>query len=56
MANFDNRAKGHVGSVTFEGRIGPKNVIGKDKVNTATSSRWAISFHYVDRTVNSCFM
>jgi hypothetical protein len=39
MANFDERAKEHVGSVTFEGCIVPENVIGKDKGNIETSSR-----------------
>jgi hypothetical protein len=56
MANFGARAKGQVGSVTFEGCIVPENVIGKDKDNTETSSRWVISFSYVNRMVNICFM
>jgi hypothetical protein len=56
MANFDDRAKEHVGSVTFDGRIVPEKVIGKDKDNTYSSSRWAICFYYVNRMVNICFM
>jgi hypothetical protein len=39
MANFDERAKEHVGSVTFECCIVPEKVIGKDKDNIETSSR-----------------
>jgi hypothetical protein len=56
MANFDRRAKEHVGSGTFEGCIVPEKVIGKDKENTETSSRWAISFYYVNRMVNISLM
>jgi hypothetical protein len=56
MANFDQRAKEHVGSVSFAGCPVPENVIGKDKDSTETSSRWAITFHYVNRMVNICFM
>jgi hypothetical protein len=33
MADFDERAKEHVGSVTFERCIVPENMIGKDKDN-----------------------
>jgi hypothetical protein len=51
MANFDDRAKEHVGSVTFMGCIVPEKVIGKDKDSTETSYRWVISFYYVNRTV-----
>jgi hypothetical protein len=56
MANFDDKAKEHVGSMTFEGCIVAENVIGKDKDNTETSSRWAISVYYVNRVVSICFM
>jgi hypothetical protein len=56
MANFDDTVKEHVGSVTFVGCIVSKKVIGKDKDNTETSSRWAISSYYVNRMVNICFM
>jgi hypothetical protein len=56
MANFDERAKEHVGSVTFECYIVPQKVIGKDKDNTETSSRWAVKSYYVHRMVNICFM
>jgi hypothetical protein len=56
MVNFDHKAKEHVGSVTFEGYIVPENVIGKDDGNIKASSRWAISFYYVNRMVNICFM
>jgi hypothetical protein len=56
MANFDERAGEHVGSVTFDGCIAPENVIGKHKDNRETSSRWAISFYYVNRMVNICLM
>jgi hypothetical protein len=56
MANFDDRAKEHVGSVTFDGCIITENVIGKKKDNTETNSRWAISFYYVHRMANICFM
>jgi hypothetical protein len=43
--NFDRRANEHVGSLTFVGRIIPDPVIGKDKDNVETSSRWAIGFY-----------
>jgi hypothetical protein len=56
MANFDERAKERVGSVTFVGRIVPEKVIGKDKDKTETSSRWAISFYYVNRMASICSM
>jgi hypothetical protein len=45
MANFDEGAKEHVGSVTFDGCIVPENVIGKDKGKTETCSRWVIWFY-----------
>jgi hypothetical protein len=44
MANFDDRAKEYVSSVTFECCIFPENVTGKDKDNREISSRWVISF------------
>jgi hypothetical protein len=56
MANFDDRAKEYVGSVTFEGAMVPENVIGKDKDKTEISSRSVISFYYVNRIVNIYFM
>jgi hypothetical protein len=56
MANFDEKAEEHVGSTTFEGFIVPEKVLGKDKDNTETSSRWVISFCYVNGMVNICFM
>jgi hypothetical protein len=56
MANSDDRAKGHVGSVTFEGCIVPENVIGKDQDNTETNSHWVVSLYYVNGMVNICFM
>jgi hypothetical protein len=31
-------------------------MIGKDKDNTETSSRWAINFYYVNRMMNICFV
>jgi hypothetical protein len=56
MANFDDRTKEHVGSVTFDGCIVPEKVIGKDKDNTEISSRWVIIFDHVNIMVNICFM
>jgi hypothetical protein len=56
MANFDDRAKEHVRSATVFSRIVPEKVIGKDKEYTETSSRWAISFYYVNRMVIICSM
>jgi hypothetical protein len=54
--NFDGRAKEHIGSITFMGRIIPEKVIRKDKNNIETSSGWTISFYYVKRMVNICFV
>jgi hypothetical protein len=54
--NFDGRAKGHVGSLTFVGCIVPEKVIGTDEDNTETSSRWVISFYYVNRMLIICSM
>jgi hypothetical protein len=56
MANFNDRAKEHVGSVIFEGCIVPENVIGKDKDNTETRCRWATSLSYVNKMVNIHFL
>jgi hypothetical protein len=56
MTNFDERAKEHFGSITFEGCIVPENVIGKDKDKTEIRSRSAISFCYVNTMVNICLM
>jgi hypothetical protein len=56
MANFDDRAKEHVGSVTFEGCIVPVKVIGTDEDNAEISSRRRIIFYYANRMVNLCFM
>jgi hypothetical protein len=56
MASCDERAKEHVGSVTFECCIVPENMIGKDKDNIETRSRWAISFYHANRVVNICFV
>jgi hypothetical protein len=56
MANFDDGAKEHVGSVTSKDCIVPENVIGTDKNNTETSSRWAINVHYANRMVDICFV
>jgi hypothetical protein len=51
MANLDDKAKGHVGSLTFQGYIVPENVIGKDKDNTEAGSRRGISLYYLNRMV-----
>jgi hypothetical protein len=56
MANLDGRSEGPLGSVTFEYYVVPENVIGKDKDNTETCSRSAISLYYVNRMVNIGFM
>jgi hypothetical protein len=54
MANFDERAKEHVGSVTFKGCIVPENVSETDEYSTEASSCSTVSFYYVNRMVTIC--